>query len=297
MQIFSPVRKEIYDSWVRSRNANVNPYEFTNAPISKEEMNFRINNNMELIEIAQPYIENLYELVKGSGYYIQLSDCDGYILHFIGDDSMIEFGNMHTQLIDVSMNESMIGTSGIGTCLATRKPIMICGEEHYYIHHKNFVCVAAPIFNPQGNLIGAFGISGKSDTPHLHTLGMAQCAAKGIQKELELQNACKTIKAISNQRNLILQTIDSGEILLNNSGRIIQANDNALRMIHTDYRTSISRSLFDFISFVPKYNIEQNLAFISTEQNYDDIPVVFPESTMGASAFSGKSKTSDVPGQ
>ncbi len=292
---FSSVRKEIYDSWVRSRNANVNPYEFTNAPISKEEMDFRINNNMELIEIAQPYIENLYELVKGSGYYIQLSDCDGYILHFIGDDNMIEFGNMHTQLIDVSMNESIIGTSGIGTCLATRKPIMICGEEHYYIHHKNFVCVAAPIFNPQGNLIGAFGISGKSDTPHLHTLGMAQCAAKGIQKELELQNACKTIKAISNQRNLILQTIDSGEILLNNSGRIIQANDNALRMIHTDYRTSIGRSLFDFISFVPKCNTEQNLAFISTEQNCDDIPVFFQNPQWEPQHFQVKVKPLTFP--
>jgi transcriptional regulator of acetoin/glycerol metabolism len=47
-----------------------------------------------------------------------------------------------------------VGTNAIGTSLQLQQPINVTAVEHYCQKHHHWTCSAAPIFNPQGTLMG-----------------------------------------------------------------------------------------------------------------------------------------------
>ena len=59
-------------------------------------------------------------------------------------------------------DEERVGTNGIGTCLVSRQPITVFGGAHFFEGFANFTCSAAPIFAPDGSVVGAFDISGRA---------------------------------------------------------------------------------------------------------------------------------------
>lgn len=272
---YSDVRPFILESWKRSRDAGVDPSNLSDSmSMPDADIPAWIDGNMALIEVAQPHMKKLYQMVEGSGFYIQLSDKNGYLLHNIGDADIMAYGNSMTNVYTgAAINESVVGTSGIGTCVALQEPIQIWGEEHYILPHKQFVCTAAPIFDENDTFIGTLSASGKPESVHAHTLGMICSAADSIQKELRLRSSYESLKAISNQRNLILQAMTSGQLLLNDGGRIIQVNDTAMKMLDFDIQSLIGQNLIDLISFHQNHDREKDLEFISYDHVVDDMQI------------------------
>ncbi|MBQ9015481.1 MAG: sigma-54-dependent Fis family transcriptional regulator [Firmicutes bacterium] len=264
---YSVVRPEILDSWKRSRDAGVNPYEPMRRILSPEELNIRINANMDLIDVVRPYMERLYSVVKNSGFYILFCDKEGYLLDLLGDPEIVDHVKVHSLMVaGANRRESAVGTNGIGTCLAMRKPVQIWGEEHYLLPHKSYVCSGAPFFNNNGDIAGCLNLTGRSADVHPHTLGMVISAADGITKELSIRKAYEDIELISAQRNSIIQSMTSGIILLNNAGRVIQVNDVALNMLDLRFENILGRNLFDLISIDGRHTLEDNMSVISREQ-------------------------------
>lgn len=264
---YSTVRPQILESWERSRAAGVNPYEPVRRILSPEALTIRINANMELIDVVRPYMEQLYSVVKGSGFYILFCDKDGYLLDLLGDPEIVEHARNRSMLVaGANRSESTVGTNGIGTCLAMKKPVQIWGEEHYIMPHKDYVCSGAPFYNDSGEVIGCLNLTGHSEDVHPHTLGMVISAADGITKELSIRRAYENIELISAQRNTIIQSMTSGIILLNNLGRVIQINNVALKMLGLKYENTIGRNLFDYISIDDRRSSADNLNLINREQ-------------------------------
>lgn len=271
---YSFIRPEILTSWERSRKAEVDPFESNHAPLKGEELNIRINSHLALIEVVHPYLENLFSVVKGSGFYILLCDKDGYILDLLGDNDIIEHGkNKSLLVVGANRQESVVGTNAIGTCLAMKEPVQIWGGEHYLDRHKGYVCAGAPIFDPSGNILGCLAITGLYQSVHPHTLGMVTSAVDGIMKELSIKKAYEDIELISAQRNSIIQSMTSGLILLNRSGRVIQINDVALNMLQLKYDKVIGKSLFEFITFDERANTSADFSMIQKETYNKEVNV------------------------
>lgn len=271
---YSFIRPEILASWERSRKAEVLPYDAVRKILSSEELNIRINSNLDLIEAVHPYLERLYSIVKGSGFYIMFCDKECYILDLIGDADIVEHGKNHSMLVaGANRQESVVGTNAIGTCLILRQPIQIWGNEHYLEPHKGYVCSGAPVFDSGGNILGCLAITGLSEQVHLHTLGMVISAVDGITKELKIRRAYADIELISAQRNSIIQSMTSGLILLNSSGRIVQINNAALAMLNLAYERVIGKSLFDFISFYEQPQNKSNLSFLEKESYNEEVNI------------------------
>lgn len=244
------MRPLIYDSWVRSREFSVDPYHVKTSVLSGEALTKQINSNIQLIETVRPYMENLYSIVKGSGFYLLLSDKDGYILDLIGDKDIIEEGKQNSMLIvGANRSEKYAGTNAIGTCLTILEPIQIWNEEHYIKGHKHYACSSAPIFNHTGQLLGCLNLTGRYTDLHTHTLGMVISAVDGISKELKIKNAYDEIETISAQRNSIIESMPSGLLLLNMFDRVVQINSKALSMLNLKYEEAIGRNIFDIASF------------------------------------------------
>ena len=247
---YSFIRPEIYESWVRSRSYLVDPYNSKTALLPPDDLQKRMEDNKFLIEITRPYMEKLYSIVKGSGFYLLLADKDGYILDLIGDQDIIERGRSYSKLVvGANRSEQYAGTNAIGPGLFLKKPIQMWGEEHYVKPHKDYSCSSAPIFDTEGRLLGCLNITGRAHAIHLHTLGMVISAVDGISNQLRLMTAYMELEKVSNQRNRIIETMASGLVLLNSEYEIIQVNSKFLTMLNLRNRSVIGKSLFEFIRF------------------------------------------------
>ncbi len=225
------IRKEIYESWKRSREYKVIPKGFDPEVLSEKELKKRIKYNKILIKIVRPYMEKLYSIVEGSGYYILLTDKEGYIISQIGDQPITETSEKVSQLVlGATRHETICGTGGIGTAIALNKPVLVWGNEHYINSHQSYTCCAAPIANSSNELIGCLNITGLCSEVHTHTLGMIISAVDGITKELKMKEAYEQIERISKQKDTIIEAISSGLILLNEKNEIIQINGMGLEM-------------------------------------------------------------------
>ena len=119
-------------SWSRSRSAGVNPHKLIHTLLSPEALSIKLSLNAELMSICRPYMERMYNIVKGSGAYILLSDREGYILDVIGDPDIVYQGQSYSLLVvGACRSESMAGTNAVGTTLYLNTPVQYWGEDNY----------------------------------------------------------------------------------------------------------------------------------------------------------------------
>ncbi len=281
---YSFIRPVIFESWMRSRLYDVNPYEKQTGILTGKQLEQLLDHNKQLIRIVRPYMERLFSIVEGSGYFLLLSDNQGYVLDIIGDIEMIEQAKASLLVVGANRSEKNAGTNAIGTCISIEAPIQIWNREHYITSHREYSCSSGPIFDDQGDLLGCLNITGKYSEVHTHTLGMVLSAVDGITKELKIRKAYDEIKIMSAQRNSILESVTSGLILLNESDQIIQMNGNATRMLHQNGKNAIGKNINQIISLDEPNQItnfyELPSSFSSKETNVyflglDSAPVKF----------------------
>lgn len=275
---FSFIRPFIFESWKRSRDYGIDPYDKITAILDSDTIQNRLEENSLLIEIAKPYMERLYSVVEGSGYYLLLSDKEGYILHLIGDEDIIAKGKGSLLVVGANRKESTAGTNAIGTCLELKAPIQIWDGEHYIERHKNYSCSSAPIFNHQGEVVGALNITGQFTEAHTHTLGMILSAVDGISKELKIRMAYSEIKTMSAEIKSVLEAVSSGLILLNNRDQITQINDNALKMLGFSYTQVMGKDINSIISLDEPHN-PHSFCDLESETINKEVSLYFEDSS------------------
>ena len=283
---YSHARPEVLESWKRSRDANVNPHDIVSVLLSPEELNIKLNNSIGLMNIVRPYMRRLYDVVKGSGSYIVVSDRNGYLLDVIGDKEITYQGRTISKLVPgACRQESVAGTNAIGTAIALQRPIQLWGEEHYCERHKPFSCSGAPFYDENDNLMGVICVTLIKDYAHPHTLGMAMGAADSITREIRLNRALDNLEMISKQRNLIIENMTAGVFLLSPPDRISQVNTNALKMLGLAYEEVIGHNLFDFITIDNNRDLHKIRDFLHTERYNSEVNIVVYTHSMQVRRF------------
>ncbi len=139
-----------------------------------------------LLKFARCEMENLYELIAGTGYAVLLGDADGTILSTIFDPTLTrEF--QHAGLwLGARWEERREGTNGIGTCLAERSAITVHRDEHFRDYNIRLSCSAAPILDAHGGLLGVLDASStnSADTREIqrHTVALVSMSANLISR-------------------------------------------------------------------------------------------------------------------
>ncbi|MDR1572014.1 MAG: sigma-54-dependent Fis family transcriptional regulator [Clostridiales Family XIII bacterium] len=245
---YSAVRPEIYASWQRSRDSGVDPLHAKALILNADDIARRIDESKSMIGTVRSYMDRLYSIVKGSGFYLMLCDREGVILDMTGDEDIIsEACESSNLVVGANRSEGFAGTNAIGACLALDSPIQVWGDEHYLVPHKKYACSAGPIHAPSGELIGCLNLTGLDSRVHAHTLGMVLCAVDGISKELEIRAAYNDIETMSAQRNIILDSVSVGFIMLDRDDRIVHANSKAHGMLELP-RDAVGKDFFDYFT-------------------------------------------------
>lgn len=261
------VRQEIVESWRRSK-AHANPFDSQVRTLSKTDFERSLQENALLIKIAFPYLVDFYECLQNTNYQILLADKNGCQLKRISKDEQLdEFSNRKQILAGTLFSEEVVGTNGIGLCLAIKKPMMVLGPEHFNQIYSTVVCYAAPIYDPERNLIGCININGPLDAFEPLIMGMLRSAVSGIEKEFQLTKSY-------NMLDQTLESLTSGVVLLDSQGQILHYNKLATKLLGLQKYDLLGRFFFDVIRKaslpVRAQQLDQPLANIGcTLQNID----------------------------
>lgn len=195
-QISKDTRREISESWKRCRKLGTDPYGGIGPEVSGKELDSRIKVKEELLSIARPIMDSVYEIIKDTVYSVVITDQDGIILDaLITDPIRIKSQDLNF-LPGSKWDEKSVGTNAIGTALAIDQPIQVVGAEHYCITHHDWTCSAAPIHDSRGNIIGCLDLSGRVQDVHIHTFGIAVSAAKSIEKQMKILETYKLMDTV-----------------------------------------------------------------------------------------------------
>lgn len=223
---------EIAASWSRCLEAGLDP---TRKPqmvvVGESELKCRREAIGGVHHLALAEIETLYHQIAGSNFLIAFSDADGTVLASVSDS---EFGDSDAgrRIIAGSQwSEAIGGTNALGTVIATGRPIVVHGGEHFYSGYGQICCAAAPVRAASGELMGVLDASSDCASRQRHTLALVKMAAMHIEDGLFAQQmGAHTILAI-HPRAEFLGTIGAGMMAIDDDGNISAVNDRAVAIM------------------------------------------------------------------
>lgn len=178
--------------------------------LTQNELNERLIKNRKLILSAIPFMNMLYDFVKGYDFFLILTDKEGCILNILGDQNILTEAFELKMVPGSFMSEEAIGTNAMGTALKEKRPVQVSKDEHFiYAYHK-WTCSAAPIRNKEGEIIGCLDITGYSENVHPHTLGMVVAAAFAIERVIENEVYLDEINKSKRYIERIFNSIEAG---------------------------------------------------------------------------------------
>lgn len=237
----------IADSWQRCRGMGLDssllPYL---DPLPAQDIRHLLERDVQLASVAQGELQILSQALADTGHAVILIDDQGMIVSAAGDLA-------HTGPVlqrarrGVDASETHLGTSAPGTALVERRPIYVRGNEHYFRELRHLECLAAPIFQPAGELIGVLDIS--SDTRPLLP-GLMDLVYSSVQRieRLLLRELCSPAILRLHAHPGCLGTAFEGLIALGEDGDIIGLNSLGARALGVGHADAVGRALGDLLS-------------------------------------------------
>jgi len=176
------VAKSILNSWIRCAGLGL---EMTARPRVEPMTSNALRELRECHEslrrICRPEIEALRAEAAATDSIIVLTDARGMILETLGSADFASRAQRVALSPGVLWSESSTGTNAIGTAIVERRPIEVHGSEHFFEPHRILNCSAAPILDPQGEIVGVLDLSGHASVHPLHALGLVRFAVDQIE--------------------------------------------------------------------------------------------------------------------
>ncbi|MFF9346273.1 sigma-54-dependent Fis family transcriptional regulator [Streptomyces sp. NPDC014734] len=138
------VAPELLRSWQRSREALGVPANVREVPhVAEDEL------DQHLLDLFQAPMSRFSADLSGTGVGLLLADAQGRILGrwAVDRDASRHFDRVGTDRGAV-LDESLVGTNGVGTVLATGRSVQITGAEHYAEMYSDAVCTGTPVRHP-----------------------------------------------------------------------------------------------------------------------------------------------------
>lgn len=153
--------------------------------LTAQELALRVARLDNFLIIARPQLDQLFQLVCPTGCNVLLTDADGIVLEQRVTDADAPVFHDWGLWQGVDWSERAEGTNGIGTCLAEGRQVTIHRNDHFYARNTGMSCMDAPIWGPDGRLLGALDVSSArtDQTERWNGLIAAQVAQSARQIE------------------------------------------------------------------------------------------------------------------
>jgi transcriptional regulator of acetoin/glycerol metabolism len=183
-------------------------------------------------------LENLYQQVAGLGYVLLLTDANGVTIDFIGDptfDNQLRKAGLYLGSL---WSEPTAGTNGVGTCIATRRGLVVHQAEHFSSNNIDLTCTAAPIFSPDGDLAAVLDISALRSPEAKESQHLALTLVTSYAHRIEtanLLNAYRSSWVLKLSKSPEFLCVDPEYVVaLDNNGAIAAFNHKAGMMLRSE---------------------------------------------------------------
>lgn len=148
-------------SWQRCASAHqVDPAQGWAADIfSGAEFRHLSGRSIPLMRAALPEMRRLFDLVHPMGLLVLLADPDAMLLARCSDEAQAAHCRRMSLQQGAIWDEAVAGTNGVGTCLRDGDPIFLGQGEHWRFCLSLLASFAAPIFDAQGQIVGALNLA------------------------------------------------------------------------------------------------------------------------------------------
>ena len=215
----------VADSWLRCRDIDLDPQGTPrHSVVAFSDVKHRREANAAMRLLALAEMQLLHSQIAGSNFMIALGDANGIVLDTISDQHFAD-SEAGRSIIPGSMwNESERGTNALGLAAMVEKPVAIYGREHYFACHGHLSCMAAPIFNSDGEILGLLDASCAHEARQEHTHALVRMAAAQIENGLIYRDHSKSFVFAFHPRAEYLDTLSAGLISVSLDGAIVSIN-------------------------------------------------------------------------
>ena len=218
------------------------------TPISSSALTSILRGQQELITVATPFIEDIYQYTERSDYAIVLTDGAGCILATGGDEHALGKAGALGFVQGTYWSENTAGTNALSLVLQEASPVQVVGAEHYFRFLHGVVTAAAPIHEVRGRIIGLLGMVGSSETSTSHTLALVMAAARAVGNQLQANWYLEEANQRLGEVNTIVGAITEGVIVWNQAGEVRHVNRQAADMLRLNPRAVMGRPLADVLA-------------------------------------------------
>jgi transcriptional regulator of acetoin/glycerol metabolism len=109
-----------------------------------------------------------------------------FTLRRVSDADLERRQTLHRELIQAAWSEEAMGTNGAGTAVVSGNVVAVFGPEHYMRRSHGLTCLAAPIRDSLGAIVGAVDLSTQFLGWRPHQLVFVAYAAQMIERDFAL---------------------------------------------------------------------------------------------------------------
>jgi len=196
-----------------------------------------------LLNVARCEMENLYELIAGTGYAVILSDGEGTILSSILDPTLKREFQRTGLWLGARWDERHEGTNGIGTCLAEGTSVTVHRDEHFRDYNIRLSCSSAPILDAHGKLLGVLDASSANSTDtreiQRHTVALVSMSASLVSRCQFLAEFSGAWVLRFHSRPEFVGLLHEALVAVGGDGRVLAVNESALLQLGASARTAL----------------------------------------------------------
>jgi len=177
--------RPVYDSWRRCFSNHL-PMdgEVDYGFLSDEQLKDTLLFQKPLLDCSDAHLDALYRSISGAGWSVLFTDADCHALKVFQSRNLAEQRIMQAFRQGAVLSEERIGTSAMSCAIDSRRLVSVFGEEHYKAFHRNFNCVAVPVFDPTGRVCGSIDITNEAPQRDPSAFYLLESCAQNIQAEL-----------------------------------------------------------------------------------------------------------------
>lgn len=223
-----------------------------------------------IVAAAQQSLDRLFLALGATGCCVLLTDRQGVPVDRRGADADDETFRRWGLWTGAVWSEEAAGTNGIGTCLAEQRALTIHRDQHFHTRNIALSCTVAPIYDPQGCLVGALDVSSCRADLTEGFIGLISTVVADAARQIEVE--CFQ-HAFQGARLMVVEgsTRGGGLIAIDRDDLVIGATHDARRSYGlTDERLSSGvhvgvllypdASLDDALNYIERSGVNQALS-------------------------------------
>lgn len=221
----------IYRSWERLRRSGFRPEDRAAFDFSQVTQKALPERNDALLRAASPQMAELRRSTTSNAWSVLCIDMCGTIIGSLYDTRHGHREVRAAPQLGHSLHEDDVGTNAAACALVEGKPVIVQRSEHFLFNFDSYVCAAAPIFDPAGELAGVLAAGGVGVTLQQQDLDHVALSARAIEARLFEDISEASLLELHFMKEFVGTPVGGVLAISEESGRIIAANRAACEML------------------------------------------------------------------